>query len=399
MRSSSRQLAQRTDFCGRSRFCGHARGPNQNTCSPQRIAELTYHKVSFLTCHCGAVTLWLLCGPVHTLVCTKDVEQRLAHAHRDNIASTLTALYSCCLSLVLIGPCRAQAFRTVGCTQDAESVRTARRRSGMSQMSMPRSWTIAVRPPASVSQASEAVHATACFVAISLSFLVYGVLQERMMTVGFGPDRELFQVFAIHGILQSSAHLRHLAPRRAHAAGSVKPVAPLQSYAAVSLANLIASTCQYDSLKYVSFALQTLAKCCKMLPVMVWGVIIRKKRYNFIEVSTAACVVAGCAAFIFSGNVLSKTADAALSMRWYGIGCALLLLYLAFDGFASTCRTHSSPGYEMETSNQVLYTSLCSMALSLVVLIVTARCGRPAGFLRGTLKPQCTSQRCPVWPP
>jgi solute carrier family 35 (adenosine 3'-phospho 5'-phosphosulfate transporter), member B2 len=210
---------------------------------------------------------------------------------------------------------------------------------------------------------------------------VYGVLQERMMTVGFGPNRELFKssLFMVfcNRLLTSGISLLVALMQP----DSVRPVAPLQSYAAVSFANLVASTCQYDSLKYVSFALQTLAKCCKMLPVMVWGVIIRKKRYNLTEVSTAACVVAGCAAFIFSGNVLSRTVDAALSMRWYGIGCALLLLYLAFDGFASTWQDTLFSGYEMDTSNQVLYTSLCSMLMSLVVLLISGEMWRAGGFL------------------
>ena len=233
-----------------------------------------------------------------------------------------------------------------------------------------------------VSQASEAVHATACFVAISLSFLVYGVLQERMMTVGFGAERELFKsslfmVFCNRLLTSGIALLVALMQPN----DSVRPVAPLQSYAAVSFANLVASTCQYDSLKYVSFALQTLAKCCKMLPVMVWGVIIRKKRYNATEVTTAACVVAGCAAFIFSGNILSRTADTAMSMRWYSIGCALLLLYLAFDGFASTWQDTLFSAYEMDTSNQVLYTSFCSMLMSLVVLLVSSEMWQAVSFL------------------
>jgi solute carrier family 35 (adenosine 3'-phospho 5'-phosphosulfate transporter), member B2 len=160
-------------------------------------------------------------------------------------------------------------------------------------------------------------------------------------------------------------------------------VAPVQSYAAVSFANLVASTCQYDSLKYISFALQTLAKCCKMLPVMVWGAIIRKKKYQPSEIMTAACVVAGCATFIFSGNILAKTVSMAESVpaRYYIIGCALLLLYLAFDGFASTWQDTLFSGFEMDTSNQVLYTSLCSMGISCAVLLCTQEMWKALRFL------------------
>ena len=39
---------------------------------------------------------------------------------------------------------------------------------------------------------------------------------------------------------------------------SMRPAAPLTSYAIVSLSNVTATTCQYEALKYVSFPVQTL---------------------------------------------------------------------------------------------------------------------------------------------
>ena len=115
----------------------------------------------------------------------------------------------------------------------------------------------------------ETVHACGCFVAISLSFVVYGVLQERMMTVGFGDKQELFSwslfIVFCNRFLTCIISFGLLVIQRK----SITPVAPIPAYAAVSFGNLVASTCQYDSLKYISFAMQTLAKCCKMLPVML----------------------------------------------------------------------------------------------------------------------------------
>lgn len=45
---------------------------------------------------------------------------------------------------------------------------------------------------------------------------------------------------------------------------TVRPVAPLSAYGAVSVSNLISTSCQYEALKYVSFASQTLAKSAKV---------------------------------------------------------------------------------------------------------------------------------------
>ena len=65
------------------------------------------------------------------------------------------------------------------------------------------------------------------------------------------------------------------------------PVAPLYAYAAVSLSNVVATTCQYEALKYLYFPLQTIAKCGKMIPVMAWGTVILRKKYT-LKVCTAS---------------------------------------------------------------------------------------------------------------
>jgi solute carrier family 35 (adenosine 3'-phospho 5'-phosphosulfate transporter), member B2 len=57
----------------------------------------------------------------------------------------------------------------------------------------------------------------------------------------------------------------------------VNPAAPMTSYAAISVSNVVATFCQYEALKYVSFPVQTLAKTAKMIPVMIWGTIIMRK--------------------------------------------------------------------------------------------------------------------------
>lgn len=38
--------------------------------------------------------------------------------------------------------------------------------------------------------------------------------------------------------------------------------------------------CQYEALRYLTFPLQTLAKCAKMIPVMLWGAAINRKTYS-----------------------------------------------------------------------------------------------------------------------
>ena len=86
----------------------------------------------------------------------------------------------------------------------------------------------------------------------------------------------------------------------------VKPVAPLYSYAAVSFSNVVATTCQYEALKFVSFPVQTLGKCAKMLPVMVWGIIMMRKKYSAKDFGLACAITGGCTLFLMTGSVKSK---------------------------------------------------------------------------------------------
>jgi solute carrier family 35 (adenosine 3'-phospho 5'-phosphosulfate transporter), member B2 len=143
---------------------------------------------------------------------------------------------------------------------------------------------------------------------------------------------------------------------------ALRPVAPLYSYAAVSFSNVVATTCQYEALKYLTFPVQTLGKCGKMFPVMIWGMLILRKRYQVKDFAVAVAITAGCAMFILTGPFKSKRApdnnDAGL------FGGLLMLGYLMFDGFTSTFQDKLFSGYHMTTFNQVLYVSMWSAILS-----------------------------------
>ena len=49
------------------------------------------------------------------------------------------------------------------------------------------------------------------------------------------------------------------------------PDSSLENYACVAFSNLMSTLCQYEVLKYLSYAISTLAKAAKILPTMFWG--------------------------------------------------------------------------------------------------------------------------------
>jgi adenosine 3'-phospho 5'-phosphosulfate transporter B2 len=141
----------------------------------------------------------------------------------------------------------------------------------------------------------------------------------------------------------------------------LRPVAPILSYASVSLSNVAATTCQYEALKHVTFAVQTLGKCAKMFPVMIWGYFILKKRYTIRDVMLAVLITTGCFIFFMTGPTASRVAQDKNSSMF---GILLMMGYLSADGYTSTFQQKMFKGYQMTSYNQVLYVSMCSIALS-----------------------------------
>ncbi|KAG5566862.1 hypothetical protein RHGRI_002418 [Rhododendron griersonianum] len=217
-------------------------------------------------------------------------------------------------------------------------------------------------------------------VGIMSTLLVYGVLQEKIMRVPYGENKEyfrysLFLVFCNRLMTSAVSAGALLASKKA-----LDPVAPVYKYCLVSVSNILTTTCQYEALKYVSFPVQTLAKCAKMIPVMLWSAFIMQKVYKAPDYLLAFLVMLGCALFILypaAGDVspYNRGRD---STVW---GVSLMLGYLGFDGFTSTFQDKLFKGYNMEIHNQIFYTTLCSCVLSLTDTVLGFRYIRkPYGY-------------------
>ncbi len=206
-----------------------------------------------------------------------------------------------------------------------------------------------------------------CAAGVVGSLIVYGILQERIMTSPYGDEAEYFK-YSVFLVLSNRILSASLAAAiLSYTKGMVKPAAPLWKYACVSASNVLATTCQYEALRYVSFPVQTLGKCAKMIPVMIWGYFINQKTYTLMDCAIAACVTLGCTIFGLYGNLTHKHSVKSSNTSFKGL--LLMLGYLGFDGFTSTFQDKLFRGYQMETYNQMLYVNGVSATLSLTWLV------------------------------
>lgn len=207
------------------------------------------------------------------------------------------------------------------------------------------------------------------------TLLVYGVVQERVMTHTYGSPPVMFgdsvflvflnRVFAVaFALIMVTFHGEPFSNK-----------APLWKYGAISFSNVYASTCQYEALKYVSFPVQMLGKSFKMMPVMVWGMIVAGKRYTSLDWGVALCVTGGVTECLLTGPIVSGD-DKGNSSK----GLALLALFLFLDGFTSTMQEKLFKQYTVTKYNQMLYVNLGSVLLSSITLFTSGGMVRAIAF-------------------
>ncbi|CAJ1397781.1 unnamed protein product [Effrenium voratum] len=214
---------------------------------------------------------------------------------------------------------------------------------------------------------------------IIVFLLIYGTLQERIMTRPYGDqvfNSSIFLVLCNRAVAAICA-LCAVCWRR-------EPVtngAPCWQYALVSFSNVCASVCQYEALKYVSFAVQMLGKCFKMMPVMLWGMAIDGKRYSLTDWAVAAAVTAGVMQFLVKGPTGSYRQNLPGEGGPTGRGYLLLLAFLLLDGLTSTLQEKLFKEHRTTKFNQMLYTNIISSLISSVMLIASGQATSSVNFL------------------
>jgi solute carrier family 35 (adenosine 3'-phospho 5'-phosphosulfate transporter), member B2 len=234
-----------------------------------------------------------------------------------------------------------------------------------------------------------------CAVAIIGSLLAYSVLQERIMTRPYAPSgrrftSSLFLVLANRLAAVVASLLLVLIRRDSFA--DARPRAHPLAYVAVSLTNVVATSCQYEALKYLSFPALTVAKCAKVLPVML-VVNFKSARYNptlspppysTTDYAVAVTVAAGSVGMVVGGSVSAQPAVAASASSNVAFGFALMVSYLLFDACASTYQESLFRQHRMSVVNQLLYTNICAVCLAACALLTTGGLQDPLAVLADT---------------
>ncbi|CAG5130501.1 unnamed protein product [Candidula unifasciata] len=213
-----------------------------------------------------------------------------------------------------------------------------------------------------------AVRLVSCFAGLQISYLTWGVLQERIMTIEYGYSEDQpgeffkdsqFLVF-VNRILAFMIALLvvFFRPQPPH-------TAPLYKYSFSSFSNIMSSWCQYEALKFVSFPTQVLAKASKVIPVMLMGKVVSKKTYQYHEYVTALMISVGLSMFLLTSGDVTRHRDSVTTTS----GLIMLVGYMLFDSFTSNWQDELFHKYKMSSIQMMAGVNMFSCLLTSISLI------------------------------
>lgn len=201
-------------------------------------------------------------------------------------------------------------------------------------------------------------------IGIIIFLAIHGLLQERIMTRPYGSELFKFSIFLVfwNRVLALVFGGIMIVIKR-------EPLiwtAPFWKYFAISISNTASTACQYESLKYISFPLLMIGKSFKMIPVMLWGIAISRKRYSMIDWATSVSVTGGVILFLLTGTVSSPQHTG--FVIW---GVLWILGFLVLDGFTLVFQEKLFSEHKTSRYNQMVYVNLGSGLIALIVLLIT----------------------------
>lgn len=172
-----------------------------------------------------------------------------------------------------------------------------------------------------------------CASGLQVSYLTWGILQERVMTGSYGATATSpGEHFTDSQFLVLMNRVLALVVAGLYCVLRKQPrhSAPMYRYSFASLSNVLSSWCQYEALKFVSFPTQVLAKASKVIPVMMMGKLVSRRSYEHWEYLTAGLISIGVSMFLLSSGPEPRSSPATTLS-----GLVLLAGYIAFDSFTS----------------------------------------------------------------
>jgi len=236
-------------------------------------------------------------------------------------------------------------------------------------------------------------------VGVFVAFGVFALAQEDVYKRAYGGERFAATFFVL--LCERAVNAVFATVGLAIAGGSGARVARREIFAS-GASQMFAMAASNEALRYVSYPTQVLGKSCKMVPVMVGGVVLGGRRFSASQYASTAFVTLGVAVFNLGGDAKKTSA----SDSAYGL--ALIALSLIMDAVTGGLqdrvkRTTKALNPNMKHAKpsvyeSILYTNLSGAVVALGFAIFTGQlqsglraCAAHADLARAVLVYSLTS--------
>lgn len=222
-----------------------------------------------------------------------------------------------------------------------------------------------------------------CIIGLLSSYLLWGVVQERIVSVPYKSSDNTEVHFKDSLFLEFSNRIFSLLAAVAVLFFTKQPEhkTPIYKYSYNSFTCLVSSWCQYEALKYVTFPVQVLVKASKVIPVMAMGWLVSGRTYNRTEYFTAFLMSLGLFLFMFGNQINVPTASTNQStfnktttnvfqtLEWStASGMILMTGYIVFDSFTSNWQSELFQRHKPSHVQMMVGTNFFEILLASVTL-------------------------------
>ncbi|KAK2173450.1 hypothetical protein NP493_873g01021 [Ridgeia piscesae] len=198
-----------------------------------------------------------------------------------------------------------------------------------------------------------------CCSGVFFFYLIYGYIQELIFKLeGFKPfgwylTLIQFAFYTLFGVIELNIKT-----------GSKRKI-PLMLYAFLALLTVATMGLSNSSLGYLNYPTQVIFKCCKLIPVLIGGIIIQGKRYGVTDVLACLCMSVGLIFFTL--------ADSSVSPTFSSYGVTLISLALCADAVIGNVQEKTMKQYASSNSEMVVYSYSIGFVYILLGQIVTGQ--------------------------
>ena len=211
-----------------------------------------------------------------------------------------------------------------------------------------------------------------CTIGIFVFYILYGYTQEWIFSdAGFKPFGWYLTLiqFMFYGVLASfEQFLTNLSknkelPTTENEVLSVSSrKVPYRTYALIAFLTVGTIGCSNTSLAYLNYPTQVIFKCCKLIPVMIGGILIQGKKYKMLDF--------GAAFMMTIGLIFFTLADVSVSPKFDYRGVGLISLALIADAAIGNVQEKTMKALKASNVEIIFYSySIGSLYLFLGLLV------------------------------